>query len=120
VPQAESLGIETPLVSSHYLLYSTSKWKTERLRLETSVRLTVTLCSQAHELCVDRFFVQIGWKLAEISFLECRHDRVQISIFILVLARVSPVSDSESVVFVRFSTVGRSLTDRTSVACTKS
>jgi len=104
VPQAGSLGTKTRLVSTQPIVYSTTKWKTTRLRLETSVRLTVSLCSQANELCEDRFFIQMGWKLAEISSLECRHDQPKTLIFILALAHFPPVFGTSSVHFRGFST----------------
>ncbi len=59
------------------------------LLLRSSVRLTVTHCLQTHELCVDFCFIQIGWKLVEISSFWCRNDRAKISIFILVFGSFS-------------------------------
>ena len=73
--QAVSLDSNTRPVSIVYLVYSTSTWKTTRLRLETSVRLTVTVYSPSRELTVDRFSNEIGWKLVEISSVEIAHDR---------------------------------------------
>ncbi len=73
--QAVSLDSNTRLVSIVYFVYSTSTWKTTRLRLATSVRLTVTVYSPSRELTVDRFSNEIGWKLVEKSFVEFAHDR---------------------------------------------
>ena len=103
--QAVSLSTNLPVVSSVYYLYSTSKWKTSSLRLETSVRLTVTVYSPPRELTVVFCFIQIGWKLVEISFRLCRHDRAKTSIFILVLARFPPVSGPRNVIFAGFPSV---------------
>ena len=99
VLQAVSLSTNPPFVSSVYYLYSTSKWKTSGLRLETSVRLTVTVYSPPRELTVVFCFIQIGLKLVEIFCFDCRHDRAKISIFIVVLARVPPVLALEERVF---------------------
>ena len=62
------------------------------LYIETSIR-------PPRELTVVSCFVQIGWKLVEISLLEVQHDRAKISIFIVVLARVPPVLTSQERVF---------------------
>ena len=94
MPQAESLGTKTRIVSTVYFVYSTSTWKTTRLRLETSVRLTVTVYSPSRELTVDRFSNEIGWKLVEISFVEFAHDRKEIPIFISVVEAFLPISRS--------------------------
>ena len=83
--QAVSLSTSLPVVSSGYYLYSTSKWKTSSLRLETSVRLTVTVYSPTRKLTVDRFSTGIGWKLVEKSFVEIAHDRKENPIFISVV-----------------------------------
>jgi len=76
------------------------------LYIETSLKLTVTVYLSPCELTVVSCFVQIGWKLVEISLLEVRHDRAKISIFIVVLARVPPVLTSQERVFRGFSTIG--------------
>ena len=83
--QAVSLDSNTRFVSIVYVVYSTTKWKTTRLRLETSVRLTVTVYSPTRELTVDRFSTGIGWKLVEKSFVEIAHDRKENPIFIPVV-----------------------------------
>ena len=92
--QAVSLDSNTRPVAIVYLVYSTSTWKTTRLRLETSVRLTVTVYSPSRELTVDRFFNEIGWKLVEISFVEFAHDRREIPIFISVVEAFLPIARS--------------------------
>ena len=89
--QAVSLSTSLPVVSSGYYLYSTSKWKTSSLRLETSVRLTVTVYSPTRELTVDRFSTGIGWKLVEKSFVEIAHDRKENPIFISVVEAFPPI-----------------------------
>ena len=83
--QPVSLDSNTRLVSIVYFVYSTTRWKTTRLRLETSVRLTVTVYSPTRELTVDRFSTGIGWKLVEKSFVEIAHDRKENPIFISVV-----------------------------------
>ena len=88
--QAVSLSTNLPVVSSGYYLWSTSKWKTSRLTLETSVRLTVTVYSPLRELTVCSWIIQIGRKLVEILRFEFRHDRGETSFSSLLLVRSRP------------------------------
>ena len=113
LPQAVSLGEKTACVSIVLLLGSTFFVDLTKFTLETSVRLTVTVYSPLRELTVVLCFIKIGWKLVEISFCLCRHDRAKTSIFILVLARFPPVFGPRSVIFAGFPPVDPSLTVRT-------
>jgi hypothetical protein len=92
VSQAVSLDSNTRVVSIVYIVYSTSTWNTTRLRLETSVRLTVTVYSPTRELTVDRFSNEIGWKLVEVSLVEFAHNRREIPIFISVVEAFPPIA----------------------------
>jgi hypothetical protein len=94
VSQAVSLDSNTRVVSIVYIVYSTSTWNTTRLRLETSVRLTVTVYSPTRELTVDRFSNEIGWKLVEVSLVEFAHNRREIPIFISVVEAFPPIARS--------------------------
>ena len=81
--------MKTCFVSTCNYLCSTSKWKTRRLRLETSNRLTVTVYSPSRELTVGCCLTEIRRKLVEISLFEFAHNRKGNTIFISVLEAFS-------------------------------
>ncbi len=57
---SSELECKSPVVSSVTTYISTSKWKTGRFALETSVRLTVSVYSPPREQTADCCLIEIG------------------------------------------------------------